>query len=103
MDSAHHGEGSFKLILHPKYTQFRGLNSDSFFSQNVYNLGDLTSACLRLSLSQLMKISISSLEVSDEDEILPPKLQAALMQILEERNEILAQEQNFSQGIRQVV
>ncbi|XP_008049951.2 DENN domain-containing protein 2C isoform X2 [Carlito syrichta] len=36
-------------------------------------------------------------EVSDEDEILPPKLQAALMQILEERNEILAQEQNFSQ------
>ncbi|KAF3813282.1 hypothetical protein GH733_018446 [Mirounga leonina] len=37
-------------------------------------------------------------EVSDEDEILPPKLQAALMQILEERNEILAQEQNFSQA-----
>ncbi|XP_077698895.1 DENN domain-containing protein 2C isoform X3 [Canis aureus] len=36
-------------------------------------------------------------EVSDEDEILPPKLQAALLQILEERNEILAQEQNFSQ------
>uniref|UniRef100_A0A7N5JYC7 DENN domain containing 2C n=1 Tax=Ailuropoda melanoleuca TaxID=9646 RepID=A0A7N5JYC7_AILME len=38
-------------------------------------------------------------EVSDEDEILPPKLQAALMQILEERNEILAQEQNFSQDV----
>ncbi|XP_045402832.1 DENN domain-containing protein 2C isoform X1 [Lemur catta] len=37
-------------------------------------------------------------EVSDEDEILPPKLQAALVQILEERNEILAQEQNFSQA-----
>ncbi|XP_055212203.2 DENN domain-containing protein 2C isoform X3 [Gorilla gorilla gorilla] len=37
-------------------------------------------------------------EVSDEDEILPPKLQAALMQILEERNEILTQEQNFSQA-----
>ncbi|XP_054996098.1 DENN domain-containing protein 2C isoform X2 [Sorex araneus] len=36
-------------------------------------------------------------EVSDEDEILPPKLQAALTQILEERNEILAQEPNFSQ------
>ncbi|TKC49831.1 hypothetical protein EI555_011792, partial [Monodon monoceros] len=36
-------------------------------------------------------------EVSDEDEILPPKLQAALIQILEERNEILAQEQNFLQ------
>ncbi|OWK05547.1 hypothetical protein Celaphus_00002153, partial [Cervus elaphus hippelaphus] len=36
-------------------------------------------------------------EVSDEDEILPPKLQAALIQILEERNEILAQEQSFSQ------
>nr|KAF6396549.1 DENN domain containing 2C [Rousettus aegyptiacus] len=35
-------------------------------------------------------------EVADEDEILPPKLQAALMQILEERNEILAQEQKFS-------
>ncbi|XP_023612796.1 DENN domain-containing protein 2C isoform X2 [Myotis lucifugus] len=35
-------------------------------------------------------------EVSDEDEILP---QAALMQILEERNEILAQEQNFSQDV----
>ncbi|KAM8932276.1 DENN domain-containing protein 2C isoform 2-T2 [Lycaon pictus] len=38
-------------------------------------------------------------EVSDEDEILPPKLQAALLQILEERNEILAQEQNFSQDV----
>uniref|UniRef100_A0A2K5KMR3 DENN domain containing 2C n=1 Tax=Cercocebus atys TaxID=9531 RepID=A0A2K5KMR3_CERAT len=38
-------------------------------------------------------------EVSDEDEILPPKLQAALMQILEERNEILTQEQNFSQDV----
>ncbi|XP_061042125.1 DENN domain-containing protein 2C isoform X1 [Eubalaena glacialis] len=36
-------------------------------------------------------------EVSDEDEILPPKLQAALIQILEERNEILAQEQKFLQ------
>ena len=50
-----------------------------------------------------MKISISSLKVSDEDEILPPKLQAALIQILEERNEILAQEQKFLQGMRQVV
>uniref|UniRef100_A0A8C8ZS77 DENN domain containing 2C n=1 Tax=Prolemur simus TaxID=1328070 RepID=A0A8C8ZS77_PROSS len=38
-------------------------------------------------------------EVTDEDEILPPKLQAALVQILEERNEILAQEQNFSQDV----
>ncbi|KAM6217944.1 DENN domain-containing protein 2C isoform 2-T2 [Rhynchocyon petersi] len=38
-------------------------------------------------------------EVSDEDEILPPKLQAALMQILEERNEILTEEQNFSQEV----
>uniref|UniRef100_A0A8C0WYF4 UDENN domain-containing protein n=1 Tax=Castor canadensis TaxID=51338 RepID=A0A8C0WYF4_CASCN len=38
-------------------------------------------------------------EVSDEDEILPPKLQAALMQILEERNEILVHEQNFSQDV----
>ncbi|XP_037682232.1 DENN domain-containing protein 2C isoform X2 [Choloepus didactylus] len=38
-------------------------------------------------------------EVSDENEILPPKLQAALIQILEERNEILAQEQNFSQDV----
>ncbi|XP_010966669.1 DENN domain-containing protein 2C [Camelus dromedarius] len=38
-------------------------------------------------------------EVSDEDEILPPKLQAALTQILEERDEILAQEQNCSQEV----
>uniref|UniRef100_A0A8C5ZPP0 DENN domain containing 2C n=1 Tax=Marmota marmota marmota TaxID=9994 RepID=A0A8C5ZPP0_MARMA len=38
-------------------------------------------------------------EVSDEDEILPSKLQAALMQILEDRNEILAQEKNFSQDV----
>ncbi|XP_036894747.1 DENN domain-containing protein 2C isoform X2 [Sturnira hondurensis] len=38
-------------------------------------------------------------EVSDEDEILPPKLQAALTQILEERNEILAQEQSLSQDV----
>lgn len=49
------------------------------------------------------KISILSLKVSDEDEILPPKLQAALMQILEERDEILAQEQNFSQGRRRMI
>jgi hypothetical protein len=37
--------------------------------------------------------------VSDEDEILPPKLQAALVQILEDRDEVLAQEQQFSQGM----
>ncbi|XP_047373526.1 DENN domain-containing protein 2C isoform X1 [Sciurus carolinensis] len=37
-------------------------------------------------------------EVSDEDEILPSKLQAALTQILEDRNEILTQEKNFSQA-----
>ncbi|KFV79800.1 DENN domain-containing protein 2C, partial [Struthio camelus australis] len=37
-------------------------------------------------------------EVSDEDEILPHKLQAALEQILEERNEILSQEQSSTQG-----
>uniref|UniRef100_A0A8D0GLA5 DENN domain containing 2C n=1 Tax=Sphenodon punctatus TaxID=8508 RepID=A0A8D0GLA5_SPHPU len=35
-------------------------------------------------------------QVSDEDEILPPKLQAALVQILEERNEILSQEQSYA-------
>ncbi|XP_021014516.1 DENN domain-containing protein 2C [Mus caroli] len=38
-------------------------------------------------------------EVSDEDEILPPKLQAALVQILEDRDEVLAQEQQFSQEV----
>ncbi|XP_010722676.1 DENN domain-containing protein 2C isoform X3 [Meleagris gallopavo] len=37
-------------------------------------------------------------EVSDEEEILPHKLQAALVQILEERNEILSHEQNCTQG-----
>ncbi|XP_063033856.1 DENN domain-containing protein 2C isoform X1 [Melospiza melodia melodia] len=37
-------------------------------------------------------------EVSDEDEILPHKLQAALIQILEERSEILSHEQNDTQG-----
>uniref|UniRef100_A0A8D2NHA9 DENN domain containing 2C n=1 Tax=Zonotrichia albicollis TaxID=44394 RepID=A0A8D2NHA9_ZONAL len=37
-------------------------------------------------------------EVSDEDEILPHKLQAALVQILEERSEILSHEQNDTQG-----
>ncbi|NXT29273.1 DEN2C protein, partial [Syrrhaptes paradoxus] len=37
-------------------------------------------------------------EVSDEDEILPPKLQAALVQILEERSEILSHEQSDTQG-----
>ncbi|XP_051021533.1 DENN domain-containing protein 2C isoform X1 [Acomys russatus] len=41
-------------------------------------------------------------EVSDEDEIMPPKLQAALVQILEDRDEVLAQEQQFSQGVRRV-
>uniref|UniRef100_A0A8C5K6F9 DENN domain containing 2C n=1 Tax=Jaculus jaculus TaxID=51337 RepID=A0A8C5K6F9_JACJA len=50
-------------------------------------------------LTYLYSISIFSLKVSDEDEILPPKLQAALLQILEERNEILAQERNFSQDV----
>ncbi|XP_003793892.3 DENN domain-containing protein 2C isoform X2 [Otolemur garnettii] len=38
-------------------------------------------------------------EVSDEEEILPPKLQAALVQILEERNEILVQEQDFPKDV----
>ncbi|XP_054037371.1 DENN domain-containing protein 2C isoform X3 [Rissa tridactyla] len=37
-------------------------------------------------------------EVSDEDEILPHKLQAALVQILEERSEILSHEQSDIQG-----
>ncbi|NWW76180.1 DEN2C protein, partial [Climacteris rufus] len=37
-------------------------------------------------------------EVSDEDEILPHKLQAALVQILEERSEILSQGQSDTQG-----
>ncbi|KAM6295288.1 DENN domain-containing protein 2C [Aegotheles albertisi] len=37
-------------------------------------------------------------EVSDEDEILPRKLQAALVQILEERSEILSHEQSDTQG-----
>ncbi|XP_063153458.1 DENN domain-containing protein 2C [Candoia aspera] len=37
-------------------------------------------------------------KVSDEDEILPHKLQAALVQILEERNEILSQERCYTQG-----
>lgn len=70
----------------------------------MWNFGEITRAYLRLNPSNLLqrKISIFFLKVSDEDEILPPKLQAALMQILEERNEILTQEQNFSQGMRQV-
>ncbi|KAM5202102.1 LOW QUALITY PROTEIN: DENN domain-containing protein 2C [Hipposideros larvatus] len=62
---------------------------------------------LSCSLSQLQDLHIEEVlivdlcvdkflqEVPDEDEI-PPKLQAALMQILEERNELLVQEQNFS-------
>ncbi|NXX42100.1 DEN2C protein, partial [Tricholaema leucomelas] len=37
-------------------------------------------------------------EVSDEDEILPHKLQAALVQVLEERSEILARERSDAQG-----
>ncbi|NXL42232.1 DEN2C protein, partial [Podilymbus podiceps] len=37
-------------------------------------------------------------EVSDEDDILPHKLQAALVQILEERSEILSHEQTDAQG-----
>ncbi|NXP45929.1 DEN2C protein, partial [Heliornis fulica] len=37
-------------------------------------------------------------EVSDEDEILPHKLQAALVQILEERSEILSHDQSNAQG-----
>lgn len=38
-------------------------------------------------------------EVSDEDEIMPPKLQAALVQILEDRDEVLAQERRFSPDV----
>ncbi|XP_064492113.1 DENN domain-containing protein 2C isoform X2 [Pseudopipra pipra] len=37
-------------------------------------------------------------EVSDEDEILPHKLQAALVQVLEERSEILSHGQSDTQG-----
>lgn len=51
--------------------------------------------CARPRLTQC-----ASPKVSDEDEILPPKLQAALVQILEDRDEVLAQEQQFSQGVR---
>lgn len=51
--------------------------------------------CARRRLTQC-----ASPKVSDEDEILPPKLQAALVQILEDRDEVLAQEQQFSQGVR---
>uniref|UniRef100_A0A8C6ZSG2 DENN domain containing 2C n=1 Tax=Nothoprocta perdicaria TaxID=30464 RepID=A0A8C6ZSG2_NOTPE len=42
-------------------------------------------------------------EVSDEDEILPHKLQAALVQILEERNEILSQEQSSDMSLNSLV
>ncbi|NWV01802.1 DEN2C protein, partial [Upupa epops] len=37
-------------------------------------------------------------EVSDEDEILPHKLQSALVQVLEERSELLSHEQSDTQG-----
>ncbi|XP_074920902.1 DENN domain-containing protein 2C isoform X2 [Chelonoidis abingdonii] len=43
-------------------------------------------------------LGLAQISVSDEDEILPHKLQAALVQILEERNEILSQEQIYAQG-----
>nr|XP_033774909.1 DENN domain-containing protein 2C [Geotrypetes seraphini]XP_033774910.1 DENN domain-containing protein 2C [Geotrypetes seraphini]XP_033774911.1 DENN domain-containing protein 2C [Geotrypetes seraphini]XP_033774912.1 DENN domain-containing protein 2C [Geotrypetes seraphini]XP_033774913.1 DENN domain-containing protein 2C [Geotrypetes seraphini] len=36
-------------------------------------------------------------QIADEDDILPHKLQAALVQILEYRNDILAQEQHFTE------
>uniref|UniRef100_A0A8B9PJW2 DENN domain containing 2C n=1 Tax=Apteryx owenii TaxID=8824 RepID=A0A8B9PJW2_APTOW len=42
-------------------------------------------------------------EVSDEDEILPHKLQAALVQILEERSEILSQEQGSDMPLNSLV
>ncbi|KAL7985395.1 hypothetical protein Chor_003965 [Crotalus horridus] len=51
---------------------------------------------LSCSLTHLQDLPIE--EVSDEDEILPQKLQAALVQILEERNEILFQERCYTQG-----
>ncbi|NP_001244225.2 DENN domain-containing protein 2C [Gallus gallus] len=42
-------------------------------------------------------------EVSDEEEILPHKLQAALVQILEERNEILSHEQSRDMPLNSLV
>uniref|UniRef100_A0A8C2U6H9 DENN domain containing 2C n=1 Tax=Coturnix japonica TaxID=93934 RepID=A0A8C2U6H9_COTJA len=42
-------------------------------------------------------------EVSDEEEILPHKLQAALVQILEERNEILSHEQSCDVPLNSLV
>ncbi|XP_069094834.1 DENN domain-containing protein 2C [Pleurodeles waltl] len=38
-------------------------------------------------------------QISDEDSILPHKLQAALVQILEQRNDILFHEQHFSEDV----
>uniref|UniRef100_A0A8D0FFX9 DENN domain containing 2C n=1 Tax=Strix occidentalis caurina TaxID=311401 RepID=A0A8D0FFX9_STROC len=57
---------------------------------------------LSCSLPQLQDLPIEEvllmIDVSDEDEILPHKLQAALVQILEERSEILSHEQSDTQG-----
>ncbi|XP_068125795.1 DENN domain-containing protein 2C isoform X2 [Hyperolius riggenbachi] len=38
-------------------------------------------------------------QLSDEDDILPHKLQAALVQILEQRNDILCQDHNFTEEV----
>uniref|UniRef100_A0A8C8SRL9 DENN domain containing 2C n=1 Tax=Pelusios castaneus TaxID=367368 RepID=A0A8C8SRL9_9SAUR len=78
---------------------------DIVCSPTPFLIGILSCSLLQLQDLPIEEVLIVDLcadnflqQVSDEDEILPHKLQAALVQILEERNEILSQEQSYAQG-----
>ncbi|XP_067414851.1 DENN domain-containing protein 2C isoform X2 [Emydura macquarii macquarii] len=78
---------------------------DIVCSPTPFLIGILSCSLLQLQDLPIEEVLIVDLcadnflqQVSDEDEILPHKLQAALVQILEERDEILSHKQSYAQG-----
>ncbi|NXN25042.1 DEN2C protein, partial [Nycticryphes semicollaris] len=78
---------------------------DIVCSPTPFLIGILSCSLLQLQDLPIEEVLIVDLcadkflkEVSDEDQILPHKLQAALVQVLEERSEILSHEQSDPQG-----
>ncbi|NXB89170.1 DEN2C protein, partial [Vidua chalybeata] len=72
---------------------------DIVCSPTPFLVGILSCCLPQLSDLPIEEVRICEAQtLSDEDEILPHKLQAALVQILEERSEILSHEQSDTQG-----
>uniref|UniRef100_A0A8C5K7S3 DENN domain containing 2C n=1 Tax=Jaculus jaculus TaxID=51337 RepID=A0A8C5K7S3_JACJA len=97
------GDGSVELCR-PLDSRLEHVDFECLFK--CLSVCHLIQVCASLLLERRVIFVANSLRIKTPfltydkgDEILPPKLQAALLQILEERNEILAQERNFSQDV----